>query len=117
MQDLYVITSLENRLSALVADFDGDCRAIAQECAEEGYPAYGSTYDLRVDTLWERSYRDTYEYLRERLEEEKESHLFTALPDVVGWCKWHQSVNSLNPDPVQTGTDPDGFPVWEYPEW
>ena len=43
--------SEEKKLEELYLAFDEECEKIACQCEEEGYPAYGSTYELRVENL------------------------------------------------------------------
>jgi len=43
-------------LFKLQKEFDEECEEIALECEEEGYPAHGSNYDLRVEQLMESDY-------------------------------------------------------------
>lgn len=45
----------------LMEDFKEACEEIAQECAEEGYPSHGSTYELRCSALWYDYYMDALE--------------------------------------------------------
>ena len=45
----------------LMEDFKEACVEIAQECAEEGYPSHGSTYELRCSALWYDYYMDALE--------------------------------------------------------
>lgn len=45
----------------LMEEFKEACEEIAQECAEEGYPSYGSTYELRCSALWHDYYKDALE--------------------------------------------------------
>ena len=40
-------------LGALWKEYDAACEEIARECEEEGYPSYGSNYELRVEQLKE----------------------------------------------------------------
>lgn len=49
----------QNNLDEIYAQFREECRDIAQQCSEEGYPDHGSNYDLRVEDLrnW---YREQY---------------------------------------------------------
>ena len=35
----------------ILKEFDDECEEIAQLCEEEGYPAHGSNYELRVSDL------------------------------------------------------------------
>lgn len=37
--------------------YDNDCKDIATQCVEDGYPAYGSNYELRCASLWDEYYR------------------------------------------------------------
>ena len=45
-----------NELEKLQREFDAECEEIASMCEEEGYPAHGSNYDLRVEALMESDY-------------------------------------------------------------
>lgn len=58
-----------NQINALYAQYNLDCEDIAVQCVEEGYPAYGSNYDLRCASLWEEYYLPEIEYLENKLEE------------------------------------------------
>lgn len=40
-----------NGLSALYEEYLEECEAIAEQCEEEGYAAYGNNYELRVAQL------------------------------------------------------------------
>lgn len=41
----------KNGLAEMYAEYEAECQLIADECMIEGYPSYGSTYDLRVEAL------------------------------------------------------------------
>lgn len=43
-------------LDELQAEFLAECEDIAALCEEEGYPANGSNYDLRISQLMELEY-------------------------------------------------------------
>lgn len=43
-----------NGLEARLDEFLSECDEIAAQCEEEGYPANGSNYDLRVTNLMRR---------------------------------------------------------------
>ena len=47
-------------LGALYENYSKDCDEIAAQCAEEGYPAYGSNYELRIENL-KRDYPELFE--------------------------------------------------------
>lgn len=51
----------------MIADecFKRDCRQIADECAEDGYPSHGSNYDLRVESM-KIFYDETYYFIWNR---------------------------------------------------
>ena len=40
-------------MERLMKEFQEACEEIARECEAEGYPAYGSNYELRVEALKE----------------------------------------------------------------
>ena len=58
------------KLNKLMAEYEEECEYIAENCAEEGYPAYGRTYEARRKMVWINFYRDTYEKLLNMLEGE-----------------------------------------------
>ena len=43
----------KNGFGALYENYSKSCDEIAGQCIEEGYPAYGSNYELRVANLKE----------------------------------------------------------------
>ena len=43
------------------AEYLEACRQIADQCEEEGYPAYGENFDLRVEQLQKESFPDLFE--------------------------------------------------------
>lgn len=43
-------------IDKLEKEFKAECEDIAALCEEEGYPAYGANYDLRVQNLMETEY-------------------------------------------------------------
>ena len=50
----------KNGFGALYENYSKDCDEIAAQCAEEGYPAYGSNYELRIENL-KRDYPELFE--------------------------------------------------------
>lgn len=40
-------------IEELWEEFERECEEIADECAAEGFPSYGSNYELRVESLKE----------------------------------------------------------------
>ena len=50
----------KNGFGALYEIYSKDCDEIAAQCAEEGYPAYGSNYELRIENL-KRDYPELFE--------------------------------------------------------
>lgn len=49
----------ENGFEELYNEFLAECDEIAAQCEEEGYPAHGSNYDLRVEELM-KSYPELF---------------------------------------------------------
>lgn len=43
-------------LDKLYDEFKLECEEIAEGCVDEGYPAHGSNYDLRVENLMRSDY-------------------------------------------------------------
>lgn len=48
-----------NGFGALYESYNKACDEIAVQCTEEGYPAYGSNYELRVENL-KRDYPELF---------------------------------------------------------
>jgi hypothetical protein len=44
------------REETLAKEFNEECERIAEECEAEGYPPYGSNWELRVDNLMQSDY-------------------------------------------------------------
>jgi hypothetical protein len=44
------------REEVLAKEFNEECERIAEECEAEGYPPYGSNWELRVDNLMQSDY-------------------------------------------------------------
>lgn len=59
--------AIANGLEEVYNQYKKECEEIAEQCEAEGYPAYGSNYELRVDNieqyypeLFEEYYADEY---------------------------------------------------------
>ena len=65
-QRLCEIMNLKQKMDKLYEEFETECEAIAEDCEAEGYPSYGSTYEMRVESTW-IYYEEEIEYLAERL--------------------------------------------------
>ena len=50
----------KNGFGALYENYSKDCDEISAQCVEEGYPAYGSNYELRIENL-KRDYPELFE--------------------------------------------------------
>lgn len=110
-----VMNSIESEIAELYSLYREECEDIALGCEEEGYPAYGSNYNLRCEYTWDSYYRPEIEALEEELEEEKREHLFVSFFDALPGMSqntFNMYRNGLQPNPVLTGYDRDGFPVW-----
>ncbi len=55
--------NIEKKIEELMNQFRAECEEIAVECQEEGYPSYGSNYELRCESLWQSFYKDDYDDL------------------------------------------------------
>lgn len=55
----------------LEADYDEDCQLISDECVEEGYPAYGSNYEIRCESR-RKGYDEEINLILESYEYKKE---------------------------------------------
>lgn len=51
--------NMEKTKEEIMKEFNEECEEIAQLCEEEGYPAHGSNYELRVADLTEW-YKEQY---------------------------------------------------------
>ena len=52
---------MDNGCTKLILElYRRDCREISKQCVEEGYPSYGSNYDLRISCLWDEEYDSWY---------------------------------------------------------
>lgn len=43
----------ENGYADVYARYQQECQEIAEQCEAEGYPSYGSNYELRVEAIRE----------------------------------------------------------------
>lgn len=55
------------QIDRLYDEFDEACEDIAVDCEKEGYPSYGTNWELRCNNLWEWYYKPDVEYLEGRL--------------------------------------------------
>lgn len=65
MVDDYIIEEQKAELKALWREYDEECECIADLCESEGYPRYGSNYELRCDNLREE-YEECEAYIMSR---------------------------------------------------
>ena len=52
---------MTNEQKKLMDEYKAECREIALECREEGYPDHGSNYELRCEQLWRDFYAEYFE--------------------------------------------------------
>lgn len=52
------IAMRQESLDQLEREYKEACEEIAEECAAEGYPAHGSNYELRCESLYNNSYKE-----------------------------------------------------------
>ena len=55
-------------MNHLYDNFKRECEDISDMCVEEGYPSYGSNYELRCSYLYENYYRSEMSDLSDELE-------------------------------------------------
>lgn len=55
----------------LYKEYEKGCEQIAADCEKEGYPGYGSNYDLRAGQLWDLINQDI-ELIESKYEEVQE---------------------------------------------
>lgn len=63
--ELFVNSAIEGLLN----DYHKECESISIDCEAEGWPPYGSNYDLRCSELWDSYYKEQLEYLEGLLED------------------------------------------------
>lgn len=66
--DIFV-AMVNEAIKGLIADYEKECESISIDCEAEGWPPYGSNYDLRCTALWEDYYRPQLEYWEGLLED------------------------------------------------
>lgn len=66
--DIFV-DMVNEAVKGLFSDYKKECENIAINCEAEGYPAYGSNYDLRCSQLWEDYYKPQLAYWEGLLED------------------------------------------------
>lgn len=74
MSDAMMSWAKENGLEDLYKQYLEECDEIAEQCEEDGYPAHGSNYDLRIEQL-QKSYPELF---AEQEDLEREDHLQDA---------------------------------------
>lgn len=60
---------IKKEIEKLENEYSEECKAIAEGCEEEGYPAHGENYDLRCESAYNSYYKakidDLYDALYE----------------------------------------------------
>ena len=59
---------IEAEINNLFVQFKEECKEIAEQCEEEGYPNHGVNYDLRCENVWDNYYGSAIAELEEELD-------------------------------------------------
>lgn len=59
---------IEAEIEELFTQFKEECKEIAEQCEEEGYPNHGSNYDLRCENVWDDYYGPAVAELEDELD-------------------------------------------------